>query len=147
MSNSIDWTDWILQKNNEAQAEELKKSDHVDIEDLEKADDTKRTRKPNDASPSDIKMNYHNLDNIAEHHNNLKEQGFHQADLIHHKYGLSVLYHNPDTDHYKMLGTGDDVGIRGGPVSIGSGDGARRYWDKHVSNCNHPDGYNRRRKD
>ena len=36
MSTRPDWTEWILQKNNDATAEDLKKSNSVEIESLEK---------------------------------------------------------------------------------------------------------------
>ena len=34
--NDIDWSNWILQKNNEAQQESLKKSELLELNDLEK---------------------------------------------------------------------------------------------------------------
>ena len=37
MNRSIDWSEWILQKNSEAKQEELKKSDFVKSKKLEKA--------------------------------------------------------------------------------------------------------------
>ena len=36
MSDRIDWSEWILQKNNEAKQEELKKSDFVSKDILKK---------------------------------------------------------------------------------------------------------------
>ena len=36
MKDTIDWSDWILQKNAEARAEELKKSESIEVNSLEK---------------------------------------------------------------------------------------------------------------